>query len=75
MYYSCSEKKGADQLHGHCEADLRLCFCICRLLVFPRGGSIKDMQKGGYWIRSILPSNEALILVSVCIGGPFILVN
>ena len=22
----CSENKGADQLHGHSEADLRLCF-------------------------------------------------
>ena len=24
----CNEKKGTDQLHGHCAADLRLCFCI-----------------------------------------------
>ena len=31
MYYLCSEKrKGADQLRGHREADLRLCFRICR---------------------------------------------
>ena len=34
MYYPCSENKGADQLCGYHEADLRLCFCICRLLVF-----------------------------------------
>ena len=41
MYYLCSEKKGADQLRGYLEADLRLCFRICRLLVlnFPCGGS------------------------------------
>ena len=39
LYYPSSENKGADQLHGHREADLRLCFRICRLLVFPRGGS------------------------------------
>ena len=39
MYYPCSENKGADQLRGYREADLRLCFRICRLLVFPRGGS------------------------------------
>ena len=26
----CSENKGADQLHGYREADLRLCFCICK---------------------------------------------
>ena len=33
-YYPCSENKGADQLRGYREADLRLCFCICRLFVF-----------------------------------------
>ena len=39
LYYPSSENKGADQLRGYREADLRLCFRICRLLVFPRGGS------------------------------------
>ena len=39
MYYPSSENKGADQLHGYREADLRLCFRLCRLLVFPCGGS------------------------------------
>ena len=34
VYYPCSDNKGADQLHGYREADLRLCFRICRLLVF-----------------------------------------
>ena len=33
VYYPCSENKGADQLRV-CEADLRLCFRICRLSVF-----------------------------------------
>ena len=28
-YYLCSENKGADQLRGYREADLRLCFRIC----------------------------------------------
>ena len=32
LYYPCSENKGADQLRSYCEADLRLCFRICRLL-------------------------------------------
>ena len=26
MYFLCSKNKGADQLRGHREADLRLCF-------------------------------------------------
>ena len=34
LYYSCSENKEADQLFGYREADLGLCFCICRLFRF-----------------------------------------
>ena len=36
LYYLhvCSENKGADQLRGYREADLRLCFRICKILVF-----------------------------------------
>ena len=37
--YSGSENKGADQLRGYREADLRLCFRICKKPVFPRRGS------------------------------------
>ena len=33
-YNLCSENKGADQLRGYREADLRLCFRICKMLVF-----------------------------------------
>ena len=36
MYYPCSENKDADQLRGNREADLRLCFRPCKLLVFSR---------------------------------------
>ena len=39
MYYPCSENKGADQLRSYCEADLRLCFRLFKLLVFLCGGS------------------------------------
>ena len=43
LHYPSSENKGADQLRGYREADLRLCFRLCRLLVFPWGGSfIRD---------------------------------
>ena len=38
-YYPCSENKGADQLRGYREADLRLCFRICKKPVFSRRGS------------------------------------
>ena len=34
LYYLCSENKGADQLRGYREADLRLCFRICKTSVF-----------------------------------------
>ena len=34
VYYTCSENKGADQLRGYREAGLRLCFRICKVLVF-----------------------------------------
>ena len=40
-YYLCSENKGADQLRGNREADLRLCFRICKMLVFSRPGSYR----------------------------------
>ena len=40
LYYPSSENKGADQLRGYREADLRLCFSLGRLLVFPCGGSV-----------------------------------
>ena len=39
MYNPSSENKGADQLRGYRKADLRLCFRLYRLLVFPWGGS------------------------------------
>ena len=34
LYYPYSENKGADQLRGHREADLHLCFRICKKQVF-----------------------------------------
>ena len=39
LYYSCSENRGADQLRGYREADLRLCFRICKKPVFSQLGS------------------------------------
>ena len=34
LYYPCSENKDADQLCGYREADLCLCFSICKKPVF-----------------------------------------
>ena len=45
MYYPCSENKGAEQLRGYREADLRLCFRRWRLLVFSRAAYIKNQPK------------------------------
>ena len=57
MYYPCSENKGPDQLRGYREADLRLCFRICRLLVFPMRRLIRFEKKKsvvrGFYDKSI----------------------
>ena len=34
IYYLCSENKDSDQLRGYREADLHLCFRICKKPVF-----------------------------------------
>ena len=44
LYYPCSENKGADQLHGYREADLRLCFRPSNLMVFLCSGSFKTFN-------------------------------
>ena len=40
LYFPCSKNKGADQLCSYCEVDLRLCFRLCRLLVFHAAAQI-----------------------------------
>ena len=44
MYYPYSENKGADQLRGYREADLRLCFRIGKNPVFSRCGSFDSLR-------------------------------
>ena len=34
LYYPCSENKGTDQLRGYREADLCLCFRVCKKPIF-----------------------------------------
>ena len=45
QYYLCSENKGFDQLRGYREADLRLCFCICKNQVFSRRDSVGSVSR------------------------------
>ena len=47
MYYPCSENKGADQLLGYREADLRLCFRIGETPVVSRCGFISSPEPSG----------------------------
>ena len=54
MYYPCSENKDADQLRGDREADLRLCFRPCKLLVFSRTGSNSRFGKIEALLKGIL---------------------
>ena len=49
LYYPCSENKGADQLRGYREADLRLCFRICKKPVFSQRGSF-IIRDGVVWL-------------------------
>ena len=41
-HYPCGENKGADQLRGYREADLRLCFRIFKYPVVSRPGSFYE---------------------------------
>ena len=54
MYDLFSENNGADQLRGYREADLRLCFRLCRLLVFPWGGSNCFEKEGNCYALKVL---------------------
>ena len=44
LYNSCCGNKGADQLRGYREADLRFCFRICKKPVFSRRASNDDVE-------------------------------
>ena len=52
LYYPYSKNKGADQLHGHREADLLLCFRICKKPVFSQR-------------RSFIPSHPTFLYMYI----------
>ena len=56
MCYPCSENKGVDQLRGYREANLRLCFRICRLLVFRCGGLFSIIKFFSFFIIHLAKS-------------------
>ena len=70
MDYPCSENKDADQLRGYREADLRLCFRPCKLLVFSRTGSIAIYLRLSSFFREVcsyLPwSNRPTLCFQLC---------
>ena len=44
LNYLCSKNKRADQLCGHCAADLHICFCICKKQVFSGRGERRTLD-------------------------------
>ena len=52
LYYKCNENKGTDQICSYREADLRLCFRICKTMA--------HSQQGSYSVVPQLPKSEIL---------------
>ena len=64
MFYPSSENKGADQLRGYREADLRLCFRLCTLLVFPWDGSCTAVKVKLFYLKCL--NCLYAVIVSYC---------
>ena len=64
LFYPSSENKGTDQLRGYREADLRLCFRLCKLLVFSWGGSYDNKNLlhalGNYSRKTNIPTQQII---------------
>ena len=71
LYYLCSEKKGANQLRSHRNADLRLCFRICKKPVFSQQGSFMVNKRIVKLNRSYLES----AIFETCKISTFILMS
>ena len=56
FYYLSSENKGADQLRSYGEADLQLCFRICRLF----SDSVAHIIKFNIFVEDV--SSELLLM-------------
>ena len=70
LYYPSSENKGTDQLRSYCEADLRLCFRLCRLLVFPRlisfiSGKMNEIRKKKVYLKFDCLNELVILFVTI----------
>ena len=63
MYYPSSENKGADQLRGYREADLRLCFRIGNYPVFSRRGSFILLHNADVRMLQIFENTQTNFLI------------
>ena len=75
LYYPYSENKGADQLHGYREADLRLCFRICKKPVFSGRGSFVNAVNMYVTFNLLILEKQAFFLKIQflrCPGNQFI---
>ena len=57
LCYPSSENEGADQMNSYCTVDLRLCFCICKNLVFWWCGSYMSVCLWVSFSNSLFLSN------------------
>ena len=65
MHYPCSENKGADQLRGYREADLRLCFSPMKIVGFPMRRLILCLEKSG---KAHTEMNLIILITSIFDG-------
>ena len=69
LYYPCSENEGADQLRGYHEADLRLCFRVCKKTVFSHDAAYIAWRFMNHVLRkSISNISEEVELEPVCLS-------
>ena len=71
LYYTCSENTGADLLRGYREIGLRLCFRICKFLVFSCGGHT-PRRSILYQQRTINRLNNSPCLAVPCLSLPYL---
>ena len=70
----CSENKGADQLRGNREADLCLCFRICKKPVFSQRDSYISEVPSDCWLDMFVHFHSRLVrylCVKLCLNAGY----